>query len=724
MLIQADARQIPLKSGSVQCVVASPPYWGLRSYGAGEREIGLERTLQEYVACLVEVFREIRRVLRDDGTLWLNLGDSYARDAAKGQHKPGDSGKQGYIYDKGGGRASATLFPSAGGLKPKDLIGIPWAVAFALRDDGWYLRSDIIWSKCLSGGTRVYAKTQKGEMPTTIKDLVRLDPTTVKLWDGEKWNQVHSWQETKPNANRKKIALKRRQRKHRTGIAGPIDSDLEFEFRNGERIGCTKTHKWPTANGLVESSQLVVGDVVLRTVLPEPQDAIEASRLDDEEIGWFVGIYLAEGSKSGDTLQFAGHINETKRNDRLACIARNYHGTCTVQKTGGNSISANIQGAVLHGVINHYVAGSNAHDKHLQPRCWQRCNRFLRALMVGYLEGDGGKRAGNQWRLGFTLNDSLAADLRTIGGRLNASVRLRRRVATNTKTGKRHKCWMGDFRWSHEERRTRDGQIVAIRQSRARKFWNISLVEAPHIFALSSGICTANSNPMPESVIDRPTKSHEYVFLLTKSQKYFYDQEAVREDGAGRMDFGRMNRPEARLGGSGWSRDNGNKHEDEIGRNLRSVWTISTEAFGGEHFATFPRALVEICIKAGTSEKGACVRCGAPWERIVEKSGGTTGRSWHDHKNDLVLGQRDTDRNIANGYESNYRVRVLGWQPTCKCGIQETKPCLVFDPFVGSGATVMVARGLGRTGIGSDLKYFDLSKSRIHGPLFASTVNA
>jgi DNA modification methylase len=128
---------------SVHCCVTSPPYFGLRDYGH-EGQIGLEQTPGEYVAKLVEVFREARRVLRADGTLWLNLGDTYARNPAKGQHKPGDSGKQAYIYDVGGGRASAS---ASAGLPEKNLIGIPWRVAFALQADGWYLRQDIIWHK-------------------------------------------------------------------------------------------------------------------------------------------------------------------------------------------------------------------------------------------------------------------------------------------------------------------------------------------------------------------------------------------------------------------------------------------------------------------------------------------------------------------------------------------------------------------------------------------------
>jgi len=145
-----------LESESVQCIITSPPYWGLRDYGV-DLQIGLEQTPEEYIKRMVEVFHEARRVLRDDGVLWLNLGDCYARDAAKGQHKPGDSGKQGYIYDQGGGRASATADLNASCLKPKDLVGIPWRVAFALQADGWWLRSDVIWAK-------------PNPMPESVKD--------------------------------------------------------------------------------------------------------------------------------------------------------------------------------------------------------------------------------------------------------------------------------------------------------------------------------------------------------------------------------------------------------------------------------------------------------------------------------------------------------------------------------------------------------------------------
>lgn len=127
------ARSLP--DQCVQCIVTSPPYFGLRDYGT-DGQMGLEPTVKEYVANMVTLFTELRRVLRDDGTLWLNLGDSYAanRSYQVVDNKHTDVGN-----------TKASKVPD--GLKPKDLIGIPWRVAFALQEDGWTLRSDIIWSK-------------------------------------------------------------------------------------------------------------------------------------------------------------------------------------------------------------------------------------------------------------------------------------------------------------------------------------------------------------------------------------------------------------------------------------------------------------------------------------------------------------------------------------------------------------------------------------------------
>lgn len=123
----------------MQCVVTSPPYWGLRDYGV-EGQIGLELTPEAFVATMVEVFHEVKRILRDDGVLWLNLGDSYS--------SGGRTSTTLQTVRNGNGDASLmTRPPVCEGIKPKDLVGIPWMVALALRADGWYLRSDIIWAK-------------------------------------------------------------------------------------------------------------------------------------------------------------------------------------------------------------------------------------------------------------------------------------------------------------------------------------------------------------------------------------------------------------------------------------------------------------------------------------------------------------------------------------------------------------------------------------------------
>lgn len=166
MIYQGDALSVlkTLESESIQMCVTSPPYYGLRDYGV-DGQIGLEDTPDQFIQSLVDVFREVRRVLRDDGTLWVNIGDSYAAQRS-GTHPPAETlagGSHGHTFDgKNVNRGrkdgyNPTRNASAIGLKHKDLIGIPWMLAFALRDDGWYLRQDIIWHK-------------PNPMPESVKD--------------------------------------------------------------------------------------------------------------------------------------------------------------------------------------------------------------------------------------------------------------------------------------------------------------------------------------------------------------------------------------------------------------------------------------------------------------------------------------------------------------------------------------------------------------------------
>lgn len=142
-ILTGDCREVlkTLPDASVQMCVTSPPYWGLRDYGH-EDQIGQEKTPQEFVETMVQVFREVRRILKPDGVLWLNIGDSY--NAHPGQRKTTDKIGPKQETNEGSNGTPSRHVPT---LKPKDLVGIPWMTAFALRADGWYLRQDIIWNK-------------------------------------------------------------------------------------------------------------------------------------------------------------------------------------------------------------------------------------------------------------------------------------------------------------------------------------------------------------------------------------------------------------------------------------------------------------------------------------------------------------------------------------------------------------------------------------------------
>lgn len=142
-ILQGDVLEIlpTIPGGSVNCCITSPPYWGLRDYG-DPKQIGNERTPEEYIAKMVALFGDVRRILKDDGTLWLNLGDCYANDGKFGGETGGKQAYHDDINRKRIGREKRFT-----GLKPKDLVGIPWRVAFALQADGWWLRGDHVWAK-------------------------------------------------------------------------------------------------------------------------------------------------------------------------------------------------------------------------------------------------------------------------------------------------------------------------------------------------------------------------------------------------------------------------------------------------------------------------------------------------------------------------------------------------------------------------------------------------
>ncbi len=248
---------------------------------------------------------------------------------------------------------------------------------------------------------------------------------------------------------------------------------------------------------------------------------------------------------------------------------------------------------------------------------------------------------------------------------------------------------------------------------------------------LRSEIIWHKPNPMPESCTDRPTSAHEKLFLLTKSARYFYDAEAVRVPST----WGRENNPDwqhqraetnAQKGGGNRNAASGGftKWKTENGANLRNVWTIATHAYSEAHFATFPPALVEPCILAGTSARGVCGECGAPWVReVTEATGGAKGAAWLDHSDDAERGGFKTAS--SKGYQ---RGATSGWSSSCECSAAVV-PATCLDPFAGSGTVGMVADRLQRDAILLEIspEYAAMAQRRIEadaGGLFGPAVAA
>jgi DNA modification methylase len=244
-------------------------------------------------------------------------------------------------------------------------------------------------------------------------------------------------------------------------------------------------------------------------------------------------------------------------------------------------------------------------------------------------------------------------------------------------------------------------------------------------FYLRQDIIWHKTNPCPESVTDRCTKAHEYVFLLTKSARYFYDAEAVSEAQVTHGDGGFSTKAILKSVVLGASHKPSLLNATNDGRrNRRSVWTISTKPYSGAHFAVMPADLVEPCIKAGCPEQ-CCPACGKGWERVFEKgksvSASSENRFATNKKQDEAYCRNDggTLGNMNGRIWAEHKAanpdKFLGWQPACDCAATGTIPGTVLDPFAGSGTTLAVAAEQGRSGIGCELnpEYIALAKKRI-----------
>lgn len=312
-------------------------------------------------------------------------------------------------------------------------------------------------------------------------------------------------------------------------------------------------------------------------------------------------------------------------------------------------MTVRLYGKILVAIIAEFVTGRTSKDKGFAPVTWRYSNRFLASMLAGYLAGDG-HLDGNRWRLGFCRNYNLERDLRTACARLGYKLTLKQ--SSVPYDGRLVPCFRGEIRMEAAEHfncRPRS-EIIAIRKARCREVYDLGVADEPHLFSLASGVLTHNSkpNPMPESCRDRCTKAHEYVFLLSKSPRYYFDQAAIAEPSSDKTNPRLAHNGKADV--AGWAKGGGShaavdhasvkvpdsfkgsgpgrkfgpgqerlstasrvKNNSSFDaamavmpptRNKRSVWEVAPEAFREAHFATFPMALITPMILAGCPVDG------------------------------------------------------------------------------------------------------------------------
>lgn len=531
-IFNGDARLIlkQIPDSYIDLTVTSPPYDNLRKYN-GIGDTWNHETFKE-------IANELYRVTKEGGVVvWV------VNDKTENGTKTGTSFKQ----------------------------------ALYFMEVGFNLNDTMIW--CLSGGQYLYARTQTKEGPMSIKDLVRLDPNTIQLWDGEKWVRVLGWKQNKT-----------------------VNSKIRIQLRSGENIYCTKEHRWVLEDGReVLTNDLKIGDILKTCVLPD--NGKHKPIYLTKDVLWLIGLYLAEGSHSEDTIQIALNKDEEKWIERIRKTINSLGGTITYD-INNNILNIRCYSNIFNAILDKYLGGKTAKDKHLKKICWELSNEDLTEIMNGYLDGDGSfDEINNRWRLGFTDNCYLERDFRVMAARLGAKLTLLRKGSRIKSLNKIYPSLKGEWRWNptNHYNSKKMSEIILITDEKMRdveKMWDIEVDSNEHLFSLASGVITHNckTNPMPVVKQPRYNPVFEYMFVFSKGKPKTFNPIMEPCKCAG-LNY---NSTCKNMGGeNGRTKKNFNINKEKVKSN---IWEIAVAQNKTKHPAVFPIQIPIDHIKTWTNE--------------------------------------------------------------------------------------------------------------------------
>lgn len=367
------------------------------------------------------------------------------------------------------------------------------------------------WVKCIAGSSELYIKNNINEHKKIfLKDIYRhSDLSKLSLWDGTKWNRINN------------VILN----------SNPQDI-LKITLESGEIIKATGEHIFIDEMGNeIIANNLKKGDVLKTTTLPNTNNINKAEML-SENMAWFIGLYLAEGSMSNHKIQISSNTNETFRIDRIKELCSEYDGKYHIYiKPNSNTMTINVSSIIIEAYLNKYLKGNDCYSKAFTNSFFNLSNKLIEIAFMSYLNADGGKDLKNKrYRIGFTgKNRQLERDIRTICAKLNLRVTIKMDKIKNTITNKIHPVLRGSVYLSTGRRfipsRIVNIENIEINNSKT-KYFDIILEDKPNIFSLSSGIILHNCNPVPiNSKNNYLSNATEYFFTFVKGGKPTFNSE-------------------------------------------------------------------------------------------------------------------------------------------------------------------------------------------------------